>query len=327
MEKTNNLILDLYDSAQDCSVSDFNELALSKFKESVEFNSAIIVDLAVTPDKGFFIQSLNYHGASIERFQDRQSAIGSEKIDANGSINTRDIALKSACAQPGKSMIADLKNTFSDAEILKYCKKHETAHSLTFASGRASTGLISVISLGRAKKVFQKKHGHAADILLPHIIKARKINWRLNSNISAGADGGSIALANLNGCLHFLDDKAVALLQLEWNQWVPPLLPRPLMDSLKQNQEKIFVGNAICVKASVQGKMICLVIASNSTKKSQLSSAEQCVAQLAAKGLQYKEIAKQLGVSPATIRNQLHAVYRKLGVSNKTALANALSGA
>jgi DNA-binding CsgD family transcriptional regulator len=327
METVNNLILDIYDSSRYCPVSDFNEYALAAFKKSVDFNSAVIVDLAIRPDRGFFIQSVHFHGTPLDRFAERQSAIGSEKIDENGAIKTRDLALKNAYTHRGKSVATDIENTFSDQEILTYCRKYETAHSLTFAAGRMAAGSISAISFGRARKkaVFEKKHSETADLLLPHILQARRINWDLNANLPTDLDSSSTALANFDGCLHFVEDKAVALLQMEWREWIPPLLPRQLTDALKQSKEKIYVGAAICVKASVQGKMICLVIASNESKRPELSSGEYRVARLAAKGLQYKEIARKLGVSPSTIRNQLHTVYKKLGVSNKTALTNALA--
>ena len=57
-----------------------------------------------------------------------------------------------------------------------------------------------------------------------------------------------------------------------------------------------------------------------------LTPAEQLVAAMAAEGLAYKSIARELGKSPATVRNQLHAVYQKLGVGNRTALACKLRG-
>ncbi|MGK5072533.1 response regulator transcription factor [Janthinobacterium sp. ZB1P44] len=52
-----------------------------------------------------------------------------------------------------------------------------------------------------------------------------------------------------------------------------------------------------------------------------LTPAERLVAAMATKGLPYKSIARELGKSPATVRNQLHAIYQKLGVANRTALA------
>ncbi len=48
------------------------------------------------------------------------------------------------------------------------------------------------------------------------------------------------------------------------------------------------------------------------------------VARPFAQGLMNKDIAKEIGVSPHTVRNQLKSIYLKLGVSNKSALADCL---
>lgn len=69
-----------------------------------------------------------------------------------------------------------------------------------------------------------------------------------------------------------------------------------------------------------------MAIAVSSTSPSSLTPAERQVAVMAAEGAAYKTIAKVLGKSPATVRNQLHAVYRKLDVANRTALACKLHG-
>lgn len=50
------------------------------------------------------------------------------------------------------------------------------------------------------------------------------------------------------------------------------------------------------------------------------------VACLAGRGLSTKEIAALLGTRPATVRNQLHTIYRKLDVSNRAELAFVLAG-
>ena len=51
-----------------------------------------------------------------------------------------------------------------------------------------------------------------------------------------------------------------------------------------------------------------------------LSPREQRVAFLFASGLTYKQISKQLALSPATVRTYLRNAYIRLGVSNKTQL-------
>lgn len=56
-----------------------------------------------------------------------------------------------------------------------------------------------------------------------------------------------------------------------------------------------------------------------------LSRREREVAAAYATGASYKEIARDLGISPQTVRTYLGIIYRKLGVSTKVALAQALA--
>jgi DNA-binding CsgD family transcriptional regulator len=51
-----------------------------------------------------------------------------------------------------------------------------------------------------------------------------------------------------------------------------------------------------------------------------LSPRERSVAELVMRGLRNPEIAQVLGVQPATVRNQLHSVFRKLSVSTRSEL-------
>ncbi len=57
----------------------------------------------------------------------------------------------------------------------------------------------------------------------------------------------------------------------------------------------------------------------------ELTSREQTVADCFAAGQTYKQVAEKLHLSPATVRNHLASIYRKLGVSNKAALIHTLN--
>jgi predicted transcriptional regulator len=48
------------------------------------------------------------------------------------------------------------------------------------------------------------------------------------------------------------------------------------------------------------------------------------IAQMFSTGASYKEIARDLGIAPTTARHHLREIYRKLGVSDKAALAHKL---
>lgn len=58
-----------------------------------------------------------------------------------------------------------------------------------------------------------------------------------------------------------------------------------------------------------------------------LTTAERRVAELVSRGLQNREIAALVGVSPLTVRNQLGAVFRKAEVSTRAELAFVASSA
>jgi DNA-binding CsgD family transcriptional regulator len=326
MESYDNLLLDIYDSAQHATSPEFNQYALNNFKNVLQFDSAVIVDFSAMQQQKFIIQSIHLHDAPVEKILDRPKAMGTETLNKNGALSSRDFVLKKALAERGRSVIANLTEGVSDPYILDYCRKYETAHSLTFVSGHPTIHTVPTIALWRAVKAnaYSEKDAHAANLLLPHILQAKRINGRLNVFSYSEQVGNSTALATPEGCLHFVDAEVIRLIQLEWKEWTPPLLPRLLIDSLGQNSEMTFAGVSIYVKASMQGNMICMAITEHRKQKMPLSAAEYRAARLAAEGLTYKEIARQLDISPATIRNQLHSAYRKLGVSNKTALRNAL---
>jgi DNA-binding NarL/FixJ family response regulator len=59
--------------------------------------------------------------------------------------------------------------------------------------------------------------------------------------------------------------------------------------------------------------------------KQMLSPREAEVATLLAQGLNHKAVARQLGIAPATVRNQTSRIYEKLGVNNRAALATSLA--
>ena len=57
-----------------------------------------------------------------------------------------------------------------------------------------------------------------------------------------------------------------------------------------------------------------------------LSNRENEILKLLSKGLLYKEIADQLGISTNTVRQHIHKIYEKLHVQNRTEAINKALG-
>lgn len=330
MTEFNALLQDLYEGALRHSVYDFSEHSLKLVKGALQFNSATLIDYLISGDDCIGMQTIHLHHAPIEKLQERVLYAGEEALLKEGLLVSHDTILKAAIANRGKSVAADVQQVFRKNPLLDYCRKFDNAHSLVIASPTRD-GAFSLAAFWRAdrKKAYSANDKALTTQLLPHLLRARQINQQLAiSGIPGNARLANPARATImstfDGRLYMISSAATALLQREWKQWLPPVLPARLMNELASNARRRFVGKSITVAASVQGKLLCLEIDALSGVD-MLTPAESRVAHLAASGLQYKEIAKCVQAAPATVRNQLQAVYRKLGITNKTALVAALN--
>ena len=84
-----------------------------------------------------------------------------------------------------------------------------------------------------------------------------------------------------------------------------------------------YLGRSLVVAHSVEHGLLFLK-ARPRCAADHLSPRELLVAQQLAKGSTHKQIAQTLDRSPATVRNQIQAIYEKLAVANVAGLIEAL---
>ena len=96
-----------------------------------------------------------------------------------------------------------------------------------------------------------------------------------------------------------------------------------LVASLKE----LYTGGSP-MSANIARKLV--TVFRNKEKKEEpvevLSNRENEILQLLSKGLLYKEIADQLGISVSTVRQHIHHIYEKLHVQNRTEAINKAFG-
>ena len=327
MHALNKSLIGIYERAQHCSLAEFNKSALREMNQVVAFDACALADLQVAATGKVVVQTLYLESTPAERFQDRSAVVGQEALAQNGALTSQDDTLVSAFRQRGRSVVADIAATARDPHLLSYCRKYETAHSLAFVSEKTFGCAVPTLGLWRAnsRNGYTAQQEEDANVFIPHFIQAREINRRFKSAAVTVPASSAMVLSSLMGQVYFADDETSQLLQTEWREWTPPFLPPALMDALKSASAQVFVGKKIAIRAEILNGMLCLKINKIENRSAGLTAAESRVAMLAVRGMQYKEIAKLIDVAPATVRNQLHSVYRKLGVSNKTALAVAMA--
>src|SRR5262249_53154885 len=111
------------------------------------------------------------------------------------------------------------------------------------------------------------------------------------------------------------------LLRDEWPSWNGPSLPPTLKEKLQPARE--YRGRRIALRCFNACGLTLMEVRRNSALDT-LSPREKTIAAAFAEGRSYKQVAAQLGLSPATVRHHLRSIYTKTRVSNKSALTGLL---
>ncbi|MFM2359088.1 MAG: hypothetical protein RLY16_1081, partial [Bacteroidota bacterium] len=101
--------------------------------------------------------------------------------------------------------------------------------------------------------------------------------------------------------------------------------PQQIIEGIKE----LYQGGSP-MSAAIARKLVTLLVDQPPTRSNDeaavLSPREKEVLELVAKGLLYKEIADQLGISFHTVRQHIGKIYEKLHVQNKTEAINKVYG-
>ncbi len=160
-----------------------------------------------------------------------------------------------------------------------------------------------------------------------HLSRALAINRaraveRLQGTYAHREQSGATGLINDEGQVEIADQRFFDLLEREWPELAPEFIPHEAMELL--NQEKPYRGAQIELTLVRQaGCNLCRIRPVDAMEV--LTPREFVVARRFAAGMSHKQIARELGVSHHTVRNQLAHLYRKLNLHDKASLAQYLS--
>lgn len=105
---------------------------------------------------------------------------------------------------------------------------------------------------------------------------------------------------------------------------VEPLLPASLRPLLGQSGRQDVPALGLVAEVDRAGAGLVRLVLRRAAPADRLSPREAEIAALLARGQGHKEVARQLGLSPVTIRNQTRRIYDKLGINSRAALVTVL---
>ena len=184
-------------------------------------------------------------------------------------------------------------------------------------------------SRGEAPLAARDVDAQTLNFLMPHLVEAQRENRlsRRYARDDAPLPRRSHALCDHEGVLQQVDEQGLALLRTEWRTWAGPRLPEPLVRWIAQAPADApwlpFQGQQVTVLPARSGDLLLLDVRRRAAVD-RLSTRQRDIALRYAEGQTGPQIAAQLGLSASTVNNHLGVIFKRLGVSNKVQLLNAV---
>ena len=216
-----------------------------------------------------------------------------------------------------------------DREMVEYIRRYGHSNVMAIADIAHPQARGTWMSLYRSRDdhPFSDQERRKLTLLMPHISQAQAINQQINGlrePFDSGDAADSCAVATLQGRIIASSTGFTRLLSRSWGDWYSARLPADLLETLQSSEERACVsaGRVAITYRSSGGYLF--LRARPCDVASVLSPREMQIGRLYAQGVCHKGVARELGLSPATVRNVLPRIYRKLKINNKVALAQVL---
>jgi DNA-binding CsgD family transcriptional regulator len=317
------LLIALHHGANVVSSDKFREYALNLVHSVIPFDSAMWGKHSRIG--GELVASEMYmHGQPAEMLQSLESIHHLEAWITEAQIAQPWITVNFNYSRPPRTLTPELSQHIHRFGLMHclctmgYDPLSQTPHHI-------------MLSRNDLKRPYSEEERLIKQFLMPHLEAACDHNFRLlpqtSTRKSNEADRRqSSALTNNQGVLFATEPRFMQLLIAEFPNWHGPLLPKPLLKTFIDLNNDRHVGTTITLTASRRSSMW-LLWARPKQPIDEFSSRTMKLAAYFAEGHNHKEIGQLMDISPATVRNHISVIYKKLQINNKSQLAQLLSGA
>lgn len=319
------LLLSLYRQAMTLPQPDFRTGAITLLHQALRFQSSIwgtghLVGREAGP-------------AQLVPLEVHTDAIDPAGFERWKGINGADKAIPVVLASPRKTHqfhAPTLFNGKEDAAMRDYAKAFGRQSYLITTSGPKGSTLHEWCSLYRPdpQDHFSEAERARCQLMTHHLWQAAQMNRLLHGAPAWGLepddDGLRSALAAPTGDLISAQPAFLQACVAQWRQFDGRRLPASLLAQVLGCSSGIVKLPQVSISFRRLGHLLHLQ-AKAVERSLRLSPRRLEIAMLFAQGYSSKEIAKILDVAPQTVRSHIHATYRLLEVSGRSALRAALS--
>ena len=303
------LTLDLQRLVQHEVIEHFHRRALTRISQLIAFDSAWWGRAAMidgVPEE----HSPHFYNLPASYLADWQS------------IRHLDVTVQRVHQTPGQAVIVDLRDPASGAGLNWLGERYGIGQWMCVVILDPKTNLSDHLALYRRPDAarFSDQDCQLLSHLMLHLVAAVSAN-QIRTLVAmretlTGTGNLALAVCDTRGVLQCAEGGFIELLLKEWPQWSGPVLPIAL-------DESGHAGKQVHIDAVPVGNQYLLAARAHRALPG-LSPRENAVAQGFGEGKTYKEIARDLGLSPNTVRHHIRGIYSKLGVKDKARIAHLL---
>lgn len=312
-------LLRLYRAANEEPLDRFRESALEVARSAVQFDTAMWGTGTVQPETlALDVHSIHLHRQPQEMLADYQ-AVQHEDTAAASLFGRRHAT--------GAFNRAEWFDGQRRPGFEAFLDRYGHANVLLTVDTDPACGAVQWISLfrGDPDELCTSEQARMFERLSPHMMQAWVMNLRLQVQSDASVPdwpGGGSAVADLGGRVFHADAKFQNLLRAECAAGSAGRLPAAVLEHFRAGAA-VHTGRSAVLACRPQHGLLFLH-ARPRCPADDLTPREMAVARCVAQGMAYKEIARQLGRAPATVRNQIQSIYGKLGIGSIAELVREL---
>ena len=314
-DKLNQFIAKLYLATSKIELAEYRDWALSQLQSLIDFDGAIW--------SNGHQQTIRFHNHTLVNVPESLTQCLLDNLSINPLVNN----LFNNLGSP-----IDMRDLMSDEDFyhseiyLKCFKPHGIERVLSSIHLDERTGLFTVLSLYRFKrdKPFSDQDKQLQKQALYHLLSAAKHALFLqleHSDVSQTQThkNSHKAICDNQGYFHQVQTSFIDLLEgyyIEERHANTRFLKLPFALDLALQEYEI---DGLQVSLKAFNDLVIVEIWPEGPLDS-LSLREQEIVQTLAKGLTFKEAARELGLSPSTVSNHLYRIYQKLNIGSKSEL-------
>lgn len=223
-------------------------------------------------------------------------------------------------------VMRDSEFTDPNEPVNVFARRHDLYHLMNITFELPESGLYFFVCLYRGVDgaLFSDQDAALFSAFCEHLLQLWRFQVQDMIRLDTGDGASDFGVARLDGSLLYVGARLCAAIEREVPGWNGSLLPPEVIAQLPAVPCVMRLGRvALTLSPNAEHVILSLEAPPPGVV---LAPRERTAAMLFAAGHSYKEIAKILTLSPATVRTYLRNCYVQLGVKSKVELGSALRG-